>query len=62
MFIVRGEDNGRIEQSELDTYPPGHLYAVQPKAWMDRQRWDLYLAEMLPYVYIPYLDLDLNLA
>ena len=47
MFIVRGEDNGRIEQSELDTYPPGHMYCVQPKAWMDRTRWDAYLTEML---------------
>jgi hypothetical protein len=50
MFIVRGEDGGRIDASELETYPPGHLYCVQPKAWMDRVRWDEYLVEMLEYL------------
>ena len=50
MFIVRGEDGGRIHETELQDYPPGHLYCVQPKAWMDRTRWDVYLVEMLAYV------------
>ena len=50
MFIVQGEDGGRIDAGELETYPPGHLYCVQPKAWMDRIRWDEYLVEMLGYI------------
>ncbi|OQR86315.1 hypothetical protein ACHHYP_20495 [Achlya hypogyna] len=25
IFIVRGEDGGRIDGAELETYPPGHL-------------------------------------
>ena len=52
MFIVRGEDGGRIEEGELETYPAGHLYCVQPKAWMDRIRWDVYIVDMLGYARI----------
>ncbi len=47
MFIILGEDGGRIEEGELATYPSGHLYCVQPKAWMDRARWDVYMVEIL---------------
>lgn len=50
MFIIKGEDGGRIDETELRDYPEGHLYCVQPKAWMDRARWDVYLVEMLGYV------------
>jgi hypothetical protein len=52
MFIVRGEDGGRIEEGELETYPAGHWYCDQPKAWMDRIRWDVYLVDMLGYARI----------
>ena len=37
MFIVRDEVGGEIEDTELGAYPPGHLYCVQKKAWMDRR-------------------------
>ena len=59
MFIVRGKDGGRIDETELQSYPEGHLYCVQLKAWMDRVQWDVYLVEMLgcvlsQYIYSPW--------
>jgi len=51
MFIIKAQPGGRIDQHELLSYPEGHLYCVQANGWMDDQRWDFYLAELLPYVY-----------
>ncbi|KAH9088220.1 hypothetical protein Ae201684P_015555 [Aphanomyces euteiches] len=47
MFVIRGQPGGRIEKHELPTYPTGHAYAVQPKAWMDSRVWPMYLREVL---------------
>ncbi|ETV71550.1 hypothetical protein H257_13214 [Aphanomyces astaci] len=38
---------GRIEMHELPTYPSGHVYAVQQKAWMDNNMWKLDLRTLL---------------
>ncbi|RHZ42598.1 hypothetical protein DYB26_016125, partial [Aphanomyces astaci] len=37
----------RIESTEFPTFPPGHYYAVQEKAWMDGRVWAQYLREVL---------------
>ncbi|ETV72757.1 hypothetical protein H257_12127 [Aphanomyces astaci] len=34
VMMIRA-DGGTIDTSELPTYPPGHVYAVQESAWMD---------------------------
>ncbi|KAH9110570.1 hypothetical protein LEN26_002467 [Aphanomyces euteiches] len=47
MFIIRGKPGGRIATNELPTYPPGHFYAVQEKAWMDSVVWRQYLVDVL---------------
>ncbi|KAF0705748.1 hypothetical protein AaE_014381 [Aphanomyces astaci] len=47
LFIVKGKPGGTIDTSELPTYPPGHVYAVQESAWMDDRVWDIYLDELL---------------
>ncbi|RLO11611.1 hypothetical protein DYB28_010677 [Aphanomyces astaci] len=47
LFVVRGLPGGRIETHELPTYPAGHVYAVQQKAWMDNNVWRLYLRTLL---------------
>ncbi|RHY39562.1 hypothetical protein DYB30_000467 [Aphanomyces astaci] len=47
LFIIRGTPGGRIETSELPTYPSGHFYAVQGKAWMDNTVWKSYLRDLL---------------
>ncbi|KAF0737743.1 hypothetical protein Ae201684P_004678 [Aphanomyces euteiches] len=47
MFVIRGQPGGRIEKHDLPTYPTGHAYAVQPKAWMDSRVWPMYLREVL---------------
>ncbi|KAF0712302.1 Aste57867_4873 [Aphanomyces stellatus] len=43
MFAIKGQSGGLIEQRELDTYPSGHFYAVQKKAWMDGSVWQQFL-------------------
>ncbi|RHY47540.1 hypothetical protein DYB34_004216 [Aphanomyces astaci] len=47
LFIVKGKPGGTIDTSELPTYPPGHVYAVQESARMDDRVWDIYLDELL---------------
>ncbi|RHY46796.1 hypothetical protein DYB34_008583 [Aphanomyces astaci] len=47
MFVIRGTPGGRIESTEVPTFPPGHYYAVQEKAWMDGRVWAQYLREVL---------------
>ncbi|OWZ10000.1 hypothetical protein PHMEG_00017212 [Phytophthora megakarya] len=47
LFISCGEPNGTIEKVELPTYPKGHVYTVQTKAWMDSRVWKLYLRSLL---------------
>ncbi|RHY38440.1 hypothetical protein DYB25_014154 [Aphanomyces astaci] len=37
------ERGGHIEQREFPTYPTGHFYAIQKKAWMDGTVWQQYL-------------------
>ncbi|KAE8997306.1 hypothetical protein PR003_g19713 [Phytophthora rubi] len=51
LFIVRCEPRGTIEQTELPTYPKGHVYTVQKKAWMDARVWLFYLRSLL-YIHI----------
>ncbi|RHY83178.1 hypothetical protein DYB35_008734 [Aphanomyces astaci] len=47
LFVVRGQPGGQIATNELPTYPAGHVYAVQPKAWMDNDVWLQYLRDLL---------------
>ncbi|RQM20396.1 hypothetical protein B5M09_011746 [Aphanomyces astaci] len=47
LFIIRGTPGRRIKTSELPTYPSGHFYAVQGKAWMDNTVWKSYLRDLL---------------
>ncbi|KAH9095748.1 hypothetical protein LEN26_017741 [Aphanomyces euteiches] len=47
LFVVKGQQDGRIEQDELATYPPGHSYAVQKNAWMDTRVWETYQRKIL---------------
>ena len=46
LFIIRGIPGGTIEKDELETFPKGHVYAVQENAWMDRKVWKAYLYEV----------------
>ncbi|RLO06880.1 hypothetical protein DYB28_013259, partial [Aphanomyces astaci] len=45
LFIMKGVPGGRID--ELSTFPPGHHYAVQERAWMDKRVWATYLRDVL---------------
>ncbi|RQM21707.1 hypothetical protein B5M09_013327 [Aphanomyces astaci] len=47
LFVIRGTPSGRIETFEVPTYPAGHFYAVQEKAWMDNAVWRSYLRSLL---------------
>ncbi|KAF0704103.1 hypothetical protein AaE_015109 [Aphanomyces astaci] len=47
LFIIRGSPGGRIASNELPTYPRGHFYAVQEKAWMNNTVWRAYLRSVL---------------
>ncbi|KAF0724524.1 hypothetical protein Ae201684P_012638 [Aphanomyces euteiches] len=49
LFIIRGANGGVIENSEFETYPCGHVYAMQGSAWMDASVWRQYLREVLYY-------------
>ncbi|RLN92696.1 hypothetical protein DYB28_007498 [Aphanomyces astaci] len=46
-FVMRATPGRRIESTEFPTFPPGHYYAVQEKAWMDGRVWAQYLREVL---------------
>ncbi|KAJ8528689.1 hypothetical protein ON010_g14641 [Phytophthora cinnamomi] len=48
LFIVRGEQGGTIERDELPTYPKGHVYTVQTKAWIDSRVWEFYWMDERP--------------
>ncbi|RHX98752.1 hypothetical protein DYB36_012106, partial [Aphanomyces astaci] len=45
LFIMKGVPGGRID--ELSTFPPGHHYVVQERAWMDKRVWAAYLRDVL---------------
>ncbi|RLO11337.1 hypothetical protein DYB28_010349 [Aphanomyces astaci] len=47
LFIMKGVPGGRIEANEFSTFPAGHSYAVQEKAWMDGRVWKTYLRTVL---------------
>ncbi|RHY59851.1 hypothetical protein DYB30_010363 [Aphanomyces astaci] len=47
LFIMKGVPGGRIESGELATFPSGHHYAVQERAWMDKRVWATYLRDVL---------------
>jgi hypothetical protein len=47
LFVIRGIPGGRIDTHELPTYPRGHFYAIQRKAWMDNNVWRTYLRSLL---------------
>ncbi|KAF0739538.1 hypothetical protein Ae201684_004720 [Aphanomyces euteiches] len=49
LFVLRGQPGGQIEKEELPTFPSGHVYAVQERAWMDESVWLYYLEELLKY-------------
>ncbi len=51
LFIIKGVPGGTIDKEELDSYPEGNFYAVQPKAWMDSNVWnDIYLQKVLTFL------------
>ncbi|RHY85764.1 hypothetical protein DYB35_011313 [Aphanomyces astaci] len=43
LFVIKGQPGGRIDTNEFPSYPAGHYYAVQNKAWMDSGVWQQYL-------------------
>ncbi|RHY24802.1 hypothetical protein DYB32_008683 [Aphanomyces invadans] len=43
LFVIRGQVGGRIDTNEVPTYPTGHYYVMQSKAWMDSNVWEQYL-------------------
>ncbi|RQM20160.1 hypothetical protein B5M09_010821 [Aphanomyces astaci] len=47
MFIVKGQSGGCSESSIISTFPAGHFYAVQDKAWMDARMWKQFLRSVL---------------
>ncbi|RHY81372.1 hypothetical protein DYB37_012604 [Aphanomyces astaci] len=47
LFIMKRVPGGRIDSGELSTFPPGHHYAVQERAWMDKRVWATYLRNVL---------------
>ncbi|KAF0692514.1 Aste57867_16416 [Aphanomyces stellatus] len=47
LFILNGVPGGIIDRNEVPTYPEGHVYAVQEKAWMDTSVWAFYLSNNL---------------
>ncbi|RHY62135.1 hypothetical protein DYB30_006657 [Aphanomyces astaci] len=47
MFVIKGKPLAVIETTEFATYPPGHFYIMQKKAWMDTQVWEQYLWSVL---------------
>ncbi|RHY72512.1 hypothetical protein DYB34_010111 [Aphanomyces astaci] len=43
LFVIKGQPGGHIDNKELPTFPSGHYYAMQSKAWMDAHIWRQYL-------------------
>ncbi|KAH9085047.1 hypothetical protein LEN26_020724, partial [Aphanomyces euteiches] len=46
-FVLKGKPGGYIDTNELYLYPPEHLYTVQQNAWIDGERWNFYLDNVL---------------
>ncbi|KAG2871105.1 hypothetical protein PC129_g24464 [Phytophthora cactorum] len=49
LFIIRGRPGGRLEKTEIPTFPPGHFYILQENAWMDDVGWKFYVERLLYY-------------
>ncbi|RHY81185.1 hypothetical protein DYB35_012205 [Aphanomyces astaci] len=47
MFSMKVQPDGRMESKEVPTFPAGHFYAVQEKAWMDARVWKQFLRSVL---------------
>ena len=47
MLIFKGQANGRIECNEFQTYPENCVYAIQPKAWMDKKMMHKWIDDVL---------------
>ncbi|KAH9111452.1 hypothetical protein AeMF1_014018 [Aphanomyces euteiches] len=47
VFVIRGVPGGAIESDEFDSYPPGHHYVMQSKAWIDGRVWRTFLRDVL---------------
>ncbi|ETV71432.1 hypothetical protein H257_13315 [Aphanomyces astaci] len=45
--VLTGVPGGHIDSGGLSTFPPGHHYAVQQCAWMDKRIWVTYLQDVL---------------
>ncbi|KAF0683003.1 Aste57867_24913 [Aphanomyces stellatus] len=43
LFVIKGQPGGRIDKHEVPTFPEGHFYTMQSKAWMDGGVWQQYL-------------------
>ncbi|RHY64929.1 hypothetical protein DYB26_002328 [Aphanomyces astaci] len=43
LIVIKGQPGGHIDNKELPTFPSGHYYAMQSKAWMDAHIWRQYL-------------------
>ncbi|RQM20013.1 hypothetical protein B5M09_010597 [Aphanomyces astaci] len=43
LFIIKGHVDSRIDTHEIPSYPSGHFYTMQDKAWMDANVWEQYL-------------------
>ncbi|KAG2803751.1 hypothetical protein PC129_g13042 [Phytophthora cactorum] len=52
LFIIRGKPGGRLEKTEIPTFPPGHFYIVQENAWMDDVGWKFYVERLLKYEFV----------
>ncbi|RQM20154.1 hypothetical protein B5M09_012094 [Aphanomyces astaci] len=46
LFIIKGQPGGLLEKTELSSYDPTHVYAVQANAWMDERVWNIYLERL----------------
>ncbi|RHY75440.1 hypothetical protein DYB34_014064 [Aphanomyces astaci] len=46
LFIIKGQPGGLLEKTELPSYDPTHVYAVQANAWMDERVWNIYLERL----------------
>ncbi|RHY50880.1 hypothetical protein DYB38_009262 [Aphanomyces astaci] len=44
---MKGQPNGRIDSKEVPTFPAGHFYGAQEKAWMDARVWKQFLCSVL---------------
>ncbi|KAG3007277.1 hypothetical protein PC119_g14649 [Phytophthora cactorum] len=49
LFIIRGRPGGRLEKTEIPTFPPGHFYIVQENDWMDDVGWKFCVELLLKY-------------